>query len=159
MNNLTPFSGDTTPLKSSTELQDSKPSKTSLTGSEPGPLKAKVWLTDKNPCKQPVQTLATQRLLTQGHRSYLSLQMCSTRLEKSGPKPCQSSIAKLIKLSVIFKSLAKTLLLKWSQSDSKWVITSLKLTQNSTFTRVMKVNAISLFISADSQERTRTYSW
>ena len=159
MNNHMPSSVDITHPKSLMELLDLKPSKTSQTGWELGLSKVKEWLTVKNQCKQPVQIQAIQPSSTLDLLNCRFLQMCSIRSEKSGLKLSQNLIAKLIKLSVIFKSHARTSPPKWSQLDSKWAITSSKLTQNSTFTKATKVNATSWFINADCQGRTRTSSW
>ena len=86
---------------------DSNHSKTSLTGSEHGLLKGKVWLMALSQCKSPVKTLATQLLLTLGAPSFPSHPMFSKRSELSGLLPFQTLIARQIKPSAISLSHAK----------------------------------------------------
>jgi len=154
----THFSVDTTLLKSLEELKDSKLSRTSKTGLEPGHSKVKVCTTVPNQCNLQERTLLTQLSLIQEVRNFPSLQMFSRKSEKNGPLLFQILIAPPTRLSVTSKTHAKTSPQKLNQSVSKCQTTFLKSTQNNIFINRAIRNVTSSSTSADSQERTRTCS-
>jgi len=97
----------TTPHKSSVVPKVSRPSRISLTGSEPGPWKAKAWLTAPSPCRNQEKTPATPLSLILAHHSSPFLQMSLRKLGKSGPLLFLTWIARLIRRSATSRSLAR----------------------------------------------------
>ena len=153
-----PFSEDTTLPRLSEELRVLRLSRTSRTGLVPGLLRDKVCTTVKSQCNSQDKIPHIQLLLIPDPPNFLFHQMFLKRLDKSGNKLFLTLIALLIRPSAMLKTPAKILPQNLSQSDSKCLITFLKLTQSSTFTNHPTRNATSWSTNADSQERTRTFS-
>jgi len=152
------YSEATTHLKLLEELPVLNLSKTSQIGLVHGLLRDKEWTTVDKQCKNQVRTLVIQLSLIPEAPNFLFLQMFSRRSENNGLRISQSSTVNQTRLSATSKNHAKKLLQKLNQLDSKWVITFLKLPQNNIYTKVMKVNASSLYTNANSQERMLTFS-
>jgi len=154
----TPFSEVTTPPRLSAEQRDLRPSKTSLTGSEPGLSKDKAWLMALSQCRNLEKTQVTRLSSIQAVLSSPSPQMYLRRFELNGQLAFLSLTASLIKLSATLPSPANKFPKRWSLLVSKWAISFSKLTQNSTCTNQTRESATSWSTSADYPERTRTCS-
>ena len=96
-----------TQVKSSTELRDSRLSRTSITGSELGLSKDKECTMVPSQCRSQVKTLPTQPSSTLVAVNFLFHLMYSIKSRMSGPLLFQTSIAPPIRLSATSKMNVK----------------------------------------------------
>ena len=136
----------------------SKHSKTFKTGLVHGLLKGKVCFMELSQCKNLAKTPNIQLSLTLVALSFPSHQMFSKKLDKNGQQLCQTSIARVIRHFVMWRTVVIMLRQKWNQSDSKWATTCSKSTQSNIFINQAIRNVTLLFTSADFQERIRICS-
>jgi hypothetical protein len=118
-NNHTPCLVATTPLKSWVAQADSNSSKTLKTGLERGHWKDKACFMELSLCSNLGKTHPIQQSLIQEVPSFQSPLMFSTKSEKNGKLPYQTSIALQIKHFVMLQILAKMLRKRLSQLVSK----------------------------------------
>jgi len=152
------FLEDITQLRLLMELMVLKHSRTSLTGLVHGLLKDRECIMELHQCRNPEKTQLIQLLLIQEALSFQFLQMYLIRFKPNGKKLFQNLTAHLIKHSAILLKDVTQLHQRLNLSDSKWVITFLKLTQHNIYIKQTKTNATLLFINADFQVRIRIFS-
>ena len=134
-------SEDTTQVKLLADHKVWRHLRTSRIGLEPGHSKDKECPTVRSQCKDQVKTPPTQPSSILVHPNFLFHQTFLRKLDLSGNRPYQISIALRTRLSATSRTVARTLPPNLSQSVSKWVITFSKWTQSNIYTKVMKVNA------------------
>ena len=136
----------------------SKHSKTFKTGLEHGLLKVKVCFMELSQCKNLAKTPNIQLSSTLEALNFPFHQMFSKKLDKNGQQLYQTSIARVIRHFVMWRTAVIMLRQKWNQLVSKWATTCSKSTQNNIFINQAIRNVTLLFTSADFQERIRICS-